>query len=126
MDSLERSIQMSTSLGTGLSKRYSQAFKQQVVSEIESGIYTISQAQQLYRIGSNSTIRNWLRQFGKNHLLSQRVHIQTTEEVNQLKQLASDKQRLESALADAHLKIARLESQLCQAETQFGIDMKKK
>jgi hypothetical protein len=54
------------------------------------------------------------------------VHIQTTEEVNQLKQLASDKQRLESALADAHLKIARLESQLCQAETQFGIDMKKK
>ena len=36
---------MSTSLGTGLSKRYSQAFKQQVVSEIESGIYTISQAQ---------------------------------------------------------------------------------
>ena len=117
---------MSTSLGTGLSKRYSQAFKQQVVSEIESGIYTISQAQHLYRIGSNSTIRNWLRQFGKNHLLSQRVHIQTTEEVNQLKQLASDKQRLESALADAHLKIVTLESQLCQAETQFGIDMKKK
>ena len=33
-------------------------FKQKVVSEIESGIYTISQAQQLYRIGSNSTIRN--------------------------------------------------------------------
>ena len=117
---------MSTSLGNRLCKRYSQAFKQQVVSEIESGIYTISQAQHLYRIGSNSTIRNWLRQFGKNHLLSQRVHIQTTEEVNQLKQLASDKQRLESALADAHLKIATLESQLCQAEKQFGIKMKKK
>ena len=95
---------MSTPLVNRISKRYSEAFKQH--SEIESGIYTISQAQHLYRIGSNSTIRNWLRQFGKNHLLAQRVQIQTTQEVNQLKQLASDKQRLESALADAHLKIA--------------------
>ena len=52
---------------------------------------------ELYRIGSNSTIRNWLRELGKNP-----QQIQTTEEVNQLKQLASDKQRLESALADSH------------------------
>ena len=117
---------MSTPLCNRISKRYSEAFKQKVVSEIESGIYTISQAQQLYRIGSNSTIRNWLRELGKNHLLAQRVQIQTTEEVNQLKQLAFDKQRLESALADAHLKIATLESQLSQAEHQLGIGTKKK
>ena len=83
---------MSTPLCNRISKRYSEAFKQKV-SEIESGIYTISQAQQLYRIGSNSTIRNWLRELG-----SSTLQIQTTEEVNQLKQLASDKQRLESAL----------------------------
>ena len=118
---------MSTPLCNRISKRYSEAFKQKVVSEIESGIYTISQAQHLYRIGSNSTIRNWLRELGsKHHLLAQRVHIQTTEEVNQLKQLASDKQRLESELADAHLKIATLESQLSQAEHQLGIGTKKK
>ena len=42
---------MSTPLCNRISKRYSQAFKQQVVSEIESGIYTISQAQHLYRMG---------------------------------------------------------------------------
>ena len=117
---------MSKPLCNRITKRYSEAFKQKVVSEIESGLYTISQAQQLYRIGSNSTIRNWLRELGKNHLLAQRVQIQTTEEVNQLKQLASDKQRLESALADAHLKIATLESQLSQAEHLLGIGTKKK
>ena len=97
-----------------------------MVAEIESGALTINQAQQLYRIGSNSTIRNWIRQLGKNHLIAQRVRVETTEEVNQLKQLASDKQQLESALAHAHIKISTLESQLCQAEQQLGIDIKKK
>jgi len=117
---------MSHPLANRIFKRYSQAFKQKVVREIESGLLTIDQAQKLYRIGSNSTIRNWLKQLGKNHLLSQRVRIETTEEVNQLKQLISDKQQLESALANAHLKIATLESQIVQAEKLFGIDIKKK
>ncbi len=47
-------------------KRYSQAFKQKVVSEIESGVFTIDQAQKLYQIGSSSTIYSmppcWARQ----------------------------------------------------------------
>ena len=117
---------MSHQLGKRIFKRYSQSFKQKVVREIESGILTIDQAQKLYRIGSNSTIRNWLKQLGKNHLIAQQVRIETTEEVNQLKQLTVDKQHLESALAQAHLKIATLESQFCQAEKQFGIEIKKK
>ena len=117
---------MSNQLGKRIFKRYSQAFKQQVVNEIESGILTIDQAQKRYGIGSNSTIRNWLKQLGKNHLIAQQVRIETPDEVNQLKQLASDKQQLESALAHAHLKIAALESQLSEAEKQFGIEIKKK
>ena len=47
-------------------KRYSQALKQKVVSEIESSVFTIDQAQKLYRIGSSSTISStpqcWARQ----------------------------------------------------------------
>ena len=117
---------MSHQLETRIFKRYSQSFKQKVVNEIESGLLTIGQAQKLYRIGSNSTIRNWVKQLGKNHLIAQQVRIETTKEVNQLKQLTADKQHLESALAQAHLKIAALESQICQAEQQFGIDIKKK
>lgn len=117
---------MSHQLGKRISKRYSQAFKQKVVNEIESGVLTIDHAQKLYHIGSNSTIRNWIKQLGKNHLIAQQVRIETTDEVNQLKQLTADKQHLESALAQAHLKIAALESQICQAEKQFDIDIKKK
>ena len=117
---------MSSPLGRRVFKRYSESFKQKVVSEIESGALTIHQAQKRYRVGSHGTIINWIKQLGKNHLLAQRVRVETIDEVNQLTQLTADKQHLESALAQAHLKIATLESQLAQAEQQLGVDIKKK
>ena len=117
---------MSSPLGRRVFKRYSESFKQKVVNEIESGTLTIHQAQKQYRIGSHGTIINWLKQLGKHHLLAQRVRVETPDEVNQLTQLTADKQRLESALAQAHLKIATLESQLCQAKQLYGEDIKKK
>lgn len=55
---VERRVQMSPQLGNRLFKRYSQAFKQKVFSEIETGVITIDQTQKLYRIGSNSMMRN--------------------------------------------------------------------
>ena len=112
--------------GKRVFKRYSQSFKQKIVNEIESGKLTIHQAQQRYQIGSHSTITNWLKQLGKTDLLAQRVRIETPDEVDRLTQLTSDKQHLESALAQAHLKIATLESQLCQAKQLYGEDIKKK
>ena len=115
-----------TSIKKRIFKRYSAPFKQKVVSEIESGALTIHQAQQRYRIGSHGTISNWIKQLGKTHLLAQRVRIETSDEVDQLKQLTTEKRRLESALAQADLKITTLESQLCQAEQLYGVDIKKK
>ena len=117
---------MSHQSGKRLFKRYSESFKQQVVNEIESGALTIHQAQKRYQIGSHGTITNWIQQLGKTHLLAQRVRIETPDEVDCLKQLTADKQHLESALAQAHLKIAVLESQLCQAKHLYGEDIKKK
>ena len=117
---------MSHQSGQRIFKRYSESFKQQVVDEIESGALTIHQAQKRYQIGSHGTITNWLKQLGKTDLLAQRVRIETPGEVDSLKQLTVDKQQLESALAQAHLKIATLESQLCQARQLYGEDIKKK
>jgi len=51
-------------------RRYSIAFKQKVVSEIESGKLNVSQAQKLYDITGAQTIQNWICKFGKNHLLN--------------------------------------------------------
>jgi len=49
---------------------------------------------------------------GKNHLLNKIVRIELTDEVNMLKQKEKEKRELESAFAQAHLKIMSLELQI--------------
>lgn len=45
-------------------QEYSEAFKRQVVSEYERGLYTKSQLQTRYNIRGNSCIPNWLIKYG--------------------------------------------------------------
>jgi transposase-like protein len=104
---------------------YSTAFKQKVISEIESGQFSIEQARKIYNIGGGSTISKWLKKYGKNHLLGKIVRIEMADEVAELKKLQKQKAELESALAKAHLKIISLESIIESAEEDLGIDLKK-
>ncbi|MHB9012639.1 MAG: IS630 transposase-related protein [Ignavibacteriaceae bacterium] len=105
--------------------RYSRAFKQKVVNEIECGQLSIEGARKIYDIGGGSTINKWIKKQGKNHLLAKIVRIEMRDEVDQLKKLQKDKAELESALAKAHLKIISLESIIESAEKDLGIDLKK-
>jgi len=106
-------------------KRYSLAFKQKVVSEIETGKLTIGEVRKLYDITGNGTVEKWIRKFGKNHLLSKVVRIEMADEVSKLKQLEKDKQALESALAQTQLKLLAMESLIEVAEREYGIEIKK-
>lgn len=105
--------------------RYSTAFKQKVVSEIESGKFSIAKARKIYDIGGGSTIHSWIKKFGKNHLLAKVVRVEMKNEQDKLKQLAQQIQQLESALAHAHLKNICLESLLECVEEHYHIDVKK-
>jgi transposase-like protein len=105
--------------------RYSTAFKLKVVSEIECGKLSIAQARQVYDIGGGSTIQDWLRRHGKNHLLAKVVRIEMADEMSKIKRLEQEKQALESALAQSQLKILALESLIEAAEGQYGIEIKK-
>jgi len=105
--------------------RYSRAFKQKVVNEIESGQVSISQARKIYDISGGATIQHWLRCFGKGHLLNTIVRIEMKDEHDHIKELQKQKQALESALAKAHLKILSLETMIDVAEEHYRIDIKK-
>jgi len=105
--------------------RYSLAFQQKVVSEIEEGRLGITQAQRVYGINGTVTIQNWLRKFGKNHLLNKVVRIQMKDEKDELLALKKEKQRLESALAQTQLKVMTLESLIEVAEEHYRVDIKK-
>ena len=105
--------------------RYSHAFKQKVVSEIENGTLTISQARSLYDIGGDGTIQTWVRKLGKAHLLNKVIHIEMNDEPNKIKNLEKEKRALESALAQAQLKIIALESTIKVLEEESGVKVKK-
>ena len=112
--------------GTRTINRYSHAFKVKVVTEIESGKKTIAEARKIYDIKGVGTIHNWLRKFGKAHLIAKVVRIEMRDEKDKIKELEHQKKQLESALAQAHLKIICLESLVDCAEDYYQIDIQKK
>jgi transposase-like protein len=106
-------------------KRYSISFKQKVIKEIEEGKITKSEARKLYGIGGSGTVEKWIRKIGKLHLLNKIVRIELKDEVSRIKQLEKEKKDLESALAQAHLKLIVYESIISVSEEELGIDLKK-
>ena len=111
--------------GQGQNTRYSLAFKQKVVSEMENGIYTLSDVVRVYGVSTKS-IYKWLTQFGKDHLIDRIVRVETRDEADRIKELEKEKQKLETALAQAHLEILVLESTIESAEELYKVDFKKK
>jgi len=109
----------------GVTKQYSISFKQKVVSEIESGKLTRSGARKLYGIGGGSMINSWIKKMGKLHLLNKVVRIEMKDELSKMKQLEKQKKELESALAQAHLKLIVYETIIEVAEEEYGVDLKK-
>jgi hypothetical protein len=63
------------------------AFKQMVVSQIESGKFTIAAAKKTYDIGGCATIPKWLKKFGKDHLLNKVIRIEMKGEKDRIKEL---------------------------------------
>lgn len=105
--------------------RYSPAFKQKVISEIESGQLTIAEARKIYDIKSQPTIYEWLRKYGKNHLINKVVRVEMKDEKDKLKELERQKRELESALAQSHLKNLCLEALIECVEERYQVDVKK-
>lgn len=112
---------MSTKTDNNTSRRYSDAFKRQVVEAIEAEGYTHPQAAELYGC-SQSSIHRWLKKYGKNHLLNKVVRIQTMDETDRIGELNQQIAELKEALADVHLDQKVTENRLKIACRQLGID----
>ena len=103
--------------------RYSEAFKLQVVSEVESGKFSgVFEAGKRYDIRGSDTIKEWIKKYGKNHLLNKVVLVKTVNERDQLKVMKREIHELKSALADAHLDLRLEKAWVKLACKQAGID----
>ena len=107
-------------------RRYSEAFQRKVVSEIESGRYSIEAARQVYDIGGKTTIQRWIRKYGVNHSVGKVVRIEMADEQQKLKLVEAEKAELERALGQSHLKILYLEAMIAEYEKLQKADERKK
>jgi transposase-like protein len=103
--------------------RYSEAFKRQVVDELENGKFSsISEAQRAYRIKGNMTVRNWVLRYGTQALLPKYVRVQTMKERDELKDAKARIRELEAALSDAHVDHVLEKAYLHVACDRMGVD----
>ena len=105
-------------------KRYSEAFKLQVISEYESGS-NISDLQKKYGITGGSTIRRWIKKYAKDGFRHELIRIQTAEEAGRVRELEKQVQELEQVLGKVMLEKLKLESILEELEETYGVEVKK-
>ena len=104
--------------------RYGEAFKRQVVDQIENGKFSsVLGASRAYGIKGAATVTNWLRHYGREELLAKEITISTVKERDEKKQLKKRVSQLEKALADAHMKGLLNESYLEIACEDLDMDV---
>jgi transposase-like protein len=101
--------------------RYSEAFKQQVIQEVESGVGSVQDLRRKYGLSAN-TIQYWMKRMGKLDLLPNIVRVEKPDEKDQIKELQRQIKELKNALADTQVRYLIAESQLEIVCEQQGLD----
>lgn len=103
---------------------YSEAFKRQVVGELERGKHggSPSGASRAYGINGATTVSTWVRKYGREDLLAKRVRIETMKERDELKEARKRIRELEAAVADAHIDSCLGKAYLEIACGRIGVD----
>jgi len=113
-------------------KDYTMSFKLQVVSEIEGGHLTKSQAKSKYGIQGDATIRTWLKKYGnfdwvnQSHKPMSKSPEQRIAELEQkIKLLEKQKARAEDLAERADKKAILFDMMIDLAEKEFNIPIRK-
>lgn len=106
-------------------KRYSEAFKRQVVKEYESGV-SCSQLKVKYGIGGSSTVSEWVKKYSREGLRHKVVQIQEMEERDQVKELKAQVRALREAVAQLSLEKMAAEKALELYREEYGDSLVKK
>jgi transposase-like protein len=105
-------------------RKYSLAFKQQVVREYEGGA-SLHELKERYGIGGGNTVREWVEKYGRAGVRHKVMVIQSPAEQNQLKVMKEKIGQLEKVVAQLSLDKLMLETILEVAEAELGMELKK-
>ena len=84
--------------------RYSEAFKVEVVRELETGLAPVDEVRRKYGIGVG-TIQSWIAKYG-NGTRGRIIRVETPKAIDETKRLKERVRKLETALADANIELA--------------------
>jgi transposase len=101
---------------------YSEAFKQEIVREVESGTRSLAEVRQVYHLGS-CTVQRWIKRMGKFDLLPRAIRVEKPDEKNRIKELERQIKDLKNALAETQVRYIIAESQLEVVCEQHGLDV---
>lgn len=114
-------------------KDYSYAFKLQVVSEVESGQLTYTQARRKYGIQGSHTVKRWVEKFGnldRAYQLRSMKKPTPEQELMALRQriklLEKQNKRLSKELEVKDQKVAFFDLMIDMAEEEFQVPIRKK
>lgn len=105
-------------------RHYSKLKKRTIISAIEQGRMSISEAKVAYNIKCEKIIRNWLTQFKEEKVQICYENQQDMDKSPSLK--TSEKKALNDAILEAELKIKALNTLIDVAEVELKINIRKK
>jgi len=102
--------------------RYSEAFKVQVIQEVENGNLSCNEARRKYGIKGVGTVRYWMRRMGKLDSLPKLIRVEKPDEQDRVKELEKQVRQLKEALADTQVRYLIAETQIEIICKQQGLD----
>lgn len=85
--------------------RYSEAFKIEIVRELEMGGESFEGVRRKYGIKGMTTVQRWVARYG-NGTRGKVIRVEKAEEIDELRRTKERVRRLETALADANIELA--------------------
>ena len=105
-------------------RRFSESFRKARVKEIETGLVTVTDVSRLYEV-KVSSINRWLDKYGTKKR-SQIIMVETTDDINRLKDQEKEIKRLKQVIADMLLDSLVTKEYLLLAREKLGADFPKK
>ena len=105
-------------------RKYSEAFKKQLVAEFESGKYSVYELVHLHGL-ANQTVYNWIYKYSIFNEKGYRIVESNQNSRKQLKRLEARIQELEAVLGRKQIKLEYLEKLIELASEELEVDLKK-
>jgi transposase-like protein len=102
-----------------VTRRYSEAFKLKILTELSSGKYTKRELGRIYGL-CHSTINEWIRKYDRKDLMNTRIMVENQDEISRIKAMQKEIEQLKKLLIKKDIDQLVLESYLKVAAENLG------